>query len=82
IIDAGHPIIGAVFIAGAVMTVMYLTRVFALVFLGKESGYHPEAREGSTVMIGSVMALGVIALILGILIFLPGGLVSAVTEVI
>ncbi len=79
IIDAGHPVLGAVFIAGAVMTVMYLIRLFVLVFLGKPT--HPDKKEGDRVMVGSVLTLGVVSLVLGILIFLPGGLATLVQEV-
>lgn len=79
IIQAGHPVIGAVFIAGAVMTVLYLTRLFVKVFLGKP--VNPNAKEGSPIMVASVVALAVFSLVLGFLIFYPSGLASMVLEV-
>ena len=80
IVDAGHPVIAAVFILGAVMTVLYLTRLFKLVFLGKP--VNPDKKEGDRLMVGSVLTLGIVSLVLGILIFLPDGLASLIQEVV
>lgn len=71
-VDAGQIWIAAVFILGAVMTVMYLTRLFVKVFLGPQS--FPEAKEHSPVMAASVLALGIFALLLGLLIYFPSSL--------
>ncbi len=80
IVSAGHPVLGAVFIAGAVMTVMYLTRLFVKVFLGEQT--FPDAKEGTPCMVGGVLTLGALALVLGFLIFLPSRLAELVTEVL
>lgn len=74
IVDAGHYWIAAVFIVGAVMTVMYLTRLFVKVFLGEQ--LCPEVHEGSKIMVVSVVVLGIVAFVLGIAIFLPTELAS------
>ena len=79
-LDAGQPWIAAVFILGAFMTVFYLSRVFFKVFLGPESDTH--AREKSRAMVGSVVFLGVLALVLGVLITLPAELASRIWEVL
>lgn len=79
IISAGHPAIGAVFILGAVMTVMYLTRLFVKVFLGEPaSNGVSDVREGTPLMVVSVVFLAVLSLALGIFISLPSGLASRI----
>jgi len=80
IVEAGHPILAAVFIFGAVLTVMYLVRVFVRVFLGKPVG--PAAKEGTPEMVGSVLTLAVLALALGFVIFWPSGLAQMIWEAI
>lgn len=80
ILGAGHPILAAVFILGAVMTVMYLLRVFVKVFLGAQT--FPDAHEHTAEMVGSVLALAALALVLGIVIFWPSGLAQMVWEAI
>jgi len=77
-VDAGRPVLAAVFVLGAVMTVMYLLRVFVKVFLGPVT--HPEVREGTSGMVGSVLALAVLSLLLGFVMFLPSGLVTLAME--
>ncbi len=77
-IDAGHPLLAATFLLGAVMTVLYLARVFAKVFLGPET--FPDKKEGTPVMLASVLALAAAALALGFAIDLPGSLAKLVWE--
>jgi NADH:ubiquinone oxidoreductase subunit 5 (subunit L)/multisubunit Na+/H+ antiporter MnhA subunit len=79
-LDAGPPVIAGVFILGAFMTVFYLSRVVFKVFLGPET--HTHAREKTPVMVASVVFLGVVALVLGVLISLPTGLASRIWEVL
>jgi len=78
IMQAGHPVLAAVFIFGAVLTVLYLARVFAKVFLGRET--FPNAKEGTPVMTASVLVLAVVALLLGFAINLPTQLATMVWE--
>ncbi len=74
IVSAGNIAVGIVFIIGAVMTVMYLTRLFVKVFLGKQT--FPDSSEGTPLMVVSVIVLAALSLALGIFISMPSELVS------
>jgi NADH:ubiquinone oxidoreductase subunit 5 (subunit L)/multisubunit Na+/H+ antiporter MnhA subunit len=73
-----------VFIIGAVLTVIYLARLFMRIFLGEpdqsEAGTGTElmVREGSRLMVASVVLLAVLALALGLFINLPAGLAALI----
>jgi proton-translocating NADH-quinone oxidoreductase chain N len=56
--------IAITFLLGAFMTIIYLLRVFAMVFLGQ--GKFQEIREGSPVMVTCVAALALISLAAGV----------------
>ena len=71
---AGHIGVGLVFIAGAVMTVLYLSRFFYKVFLGSVVG--KSHAEGTRGMVICVMSLGVLSLLMGVLIHLPSALAA------
>ncbi len=75
---AGHTWITAVFIIGAVMTVIYLLRLFIKVFFGELS--HPDIKEGSWEMVVSVAILGVLSLLAGIFINIPSQLTTFIVE--
>lgn len=75
IISAGNIALGAVFIAGAVMTILYLTRLFIKVFLGQTVS---EIKEGAPLMVVSVMLLAVLSVALGIFINVPSGFASLI----
>lgn len=66
-----------VFLAGAFLTIIYLLRVFTLVFLGEASAH--QAKEASPVMVASVAALAALSLFSGIFISFPSAIVQAVT---
>jgi formate hydrogenlyase subunit 3/multisubunit Na+/H+ antiporter MnhD subunit len=68
-VQSGHLWITLVFLIGAFMTIVYLMRVFNLVFLGEAKG--ATAREGSATMVGSVASLAALSLVAGILIYYP-----------
>ncbi|MBP7836452.1 MAG: NADH-quinone oxidoreductase subunit L, partial [Candidatus Omnitrophica bacterium] len=57
-----------IYLIGAFMTIIYLFRVFNLVFLGKAN---IPARESSPVMVATVATLAGLSLAAGILIFYP-----------
>jgi NADH:ubiquinone oxidoreductase subunit 5 (subunit L)/multisubunit Na+/H+ antiporter MnhA subunit len=78
-IEAGHPWIAAVFILGAVMTVLYLLRAYYKVFLGESHAEHP-AHEGRGTMEYSVALLAVLSILSGLLIYYPANLVHAIVE--
>jgi formate hydrogenlyase subunit 3/multisubunit Na+/H+ antiporter MnhD subunit len=74
----GHLWIMFTFLVGAIMTIIYLLRVFYMVFLG-EPGKHT-AREGSPVMVISVAALAVLSLAGGFFISIPSHFVLAAIQ--
>ena len=71
--EAGHPWITATFVLGAVMTVLYLSRVYNRVFMGEPVGTG-HSHEGSSTMVGSVAALAMLSIVAGIAINWPGKL--------
>ncbi len=75
-VDAGQTAIAIVFVLGAVMTVLYLLRLFKLVFLGKPT--FPEAREGTPAMVGAAVALAAVSLALGFVMAWPSGLAALI----
>ena len=77
IITAGNVTLGAVFIIGAVMTILYLTRLFIKVFLGESVS---EVKEGAPLMVASVVILAILSVALGVSINLPSGFVSLIEE--
>jgi NADH:ubiquinone oxidoreductase subunit 5 (subunit L)/multisubunit Na+/H+ antiporter MnhA subunit len=78
ILEAGHPVLAGVFLFGAVLTVLYLARVFIKVFFGPQT--FPDAKEGDFLMVASVITLAIVALLLGFAIDLPRSLAAMVWE--
>ena len=73
-IEAGQVAVGLTFVVGAFLTLAYLLRVFAYVFLGDsraEAGGHGLPHEGTPIMVFSVALLAAMALLSGILIQQP-----------
>lgn len=66
----GSLAVTAVFLIGAVMTILYLFRVFFMVFLGDTQ---PAAKEASFSMVFSVVLLAVLSLVSGICVNYPLG---------
>ncbi len=73
-INAGQLAITLAFVAGAVMTILYLFRLFTMVFMGEVKTEAP--REGSPAMVWSVVFLGALSLASGLLVALPAGMVQ------
>jgi proton-translocating NADH-quinone oxidoreductase chain N len=73
--ESGNWLILGLFIASAIMTILYLCRVFMKVFMGEVKT--ALVREGSPVMVAGVLALAVLSLISGILIQFPYAMVTA-----
>ncbi len=74
-VNSGHLVINFIFLIGAFMTVLYLIRLFNLVFMGE-----PHAglvKEGSPTMLASVLTLGALSLASGILVYYPFRVVQA-----
>ncbi|MDD5166267.1 MAG: NADH-quinone oxidoreductase subunit L [Candidatus Omnitrophica bacterium] len=67
-VNSGHLVITALFLVAAFMTILYLFRLFNLIFLGAA---RIPAKEASPIMVFSVAILGALSLIGGILIWYP-----------
>jgi NADH-quinone oxidoreductase subunit L len=72
-VGAGQIAIAAAFVLGACMTILYLLRLFAAVFMGEEKIRAP--REGTAGMVGSVTFLAALSLLSGILVAFPSAFV-------
>jgi NADH:ubiquinone oxidoreductase subunit 5 (subunit L)/multisubunit Na+/H+ antiporter MnhA subunit len=72
--QGGQIITGLFFLGGAFLTIIYLFRVFNLVFLGQEKT--PLAKESSPIMVFSVALLGALSLLSGLLINYPSTFVK------
>jgi len=77
-VSAGHPWIALVFVAGAVLTIIYLIRVFTMVFLGQTR--IKNVKEGSTSMLFSVILLAGLSIAAGIFINYPSSLVQNIVQ--
>ncbi|MDD2716740.1 MAG: proton-conducting transporter membrane subunit, partial [Candidatus Wallbacteria bacterium] len=77
-----HIYVSLMFLFGAVMTIIYLFRIFRLIFLGESKLEHPH-HEGTSIMVFCVALLAVLSLAGGILVNYPGWLVqSAVIQML
>jgi len=79
-VAAGHPWIALAFLVGAVMTIIYLMRVFVLVFLGAPRNGNELPREGTRGMVFSVSLLAALSLVSGILVQVPAGFVQTIVQ--
>jgi len=77
-LETGHLMITLIFLLGAVLTILYLFRVFNLVFLGEAKTL--PVKEGTPVMVFCVAALGIISLLAGIFIQYPNEMVQIITR--
>jgi NADH:ubiquinone oxidoreductase subunit 5 (subunit L)/multisubunit Na+/H+ antiporter MnhA subunit len=73
-VEAGQMTISIVFLVGACMTILYLLRLFAMVFMGEEKIKAP--REGSPAMVGSVVFLAALSLLSGFLVAIPSAFIK------
>ena len=76
-VQTGQPLITAAFLFGAFLTIIYLFRVFNLVFLGEA---RIPAKERSMVMVYSVMVLALLSLAGGLFINYPSGIAMTVVQ--
>lgn len=80
-VNSGHILIAITFLVGAILTIMYLLRIFNMIFLGDAQLVH--AKEGSRTMVVSVALLAVLSLVCGIYIKYPAEFVqSAVKQMV
>ncbi len=68
-VNNGNLWITSIFLVGAFMTIIYLFRVFNMVFMGSPNS--PLVKEGSKTMVFSVMSLAILSFFAGILIYYP-----------
>jgi formate hydrogenlyase subunit 3/multisubunit Na+/H+ antiporter MnhD subunit len=71
---AGHLIIAATFLFGALLTILYLFRVFNLVFMGERKDPSLSITEGSAMMVTCVAVFALLSLLGGIFIRFPNAL--------
>jgi len=76
-VENGQPLITAAFLFGAFLTIIYLFRVFNLVFLGEA---RVPAKEKSRLMVYSVMTLALLSLAGGLFINYPSGVAASVVQ--
>lgn len=79
-VNAGQPWIAAVFVLGAVLTVIYLLRLFVMVFMGDFKGGHELPKEGSKTMVASVVTLAALSVLGGLLIAFPSAFVQQIVQ--
>jgi NADH:ubiquinone oxidoreductase subunit 5 (subunit L)/multisubunit Na+/H+ antiporter MnhA subunit len=70
--------IALTFLVGAFLTILYLFRLFNMVFMGDENT--PSTREGSSIMVASVAVLGILSLLGGIFIKYPASFVQTTVK--
>jgi NADH:ubiquinone oxidoreductase subunit 5 (subunit L)/multisubunit Na+/H+ antiporter MnhA subunit len=76
-VEGGQWVVALVFLVGACMTILYLLRVFKMVFLGEAK---TPAGEGSPIMVASVALLAAMALASGILVTWPSEFAQKAVE--
>jgi len=77
-INEGQTAIAIIFFAGAILTLLYLLRVFMIVFLGEPK--MGQVKEKSATMVSSAAILAVLSLAGGIFIKYPADFVSTVVN--
>lgn len=77
-VETNDIIILIMFFIGAILTMLYLSRLFYKIFLGNEKLTNPQ--EGSSTMVASVLFLAFVGLVLGIMIAYPYDYVSVLAE--
>lgn len=75
---AHEPWIAMTFVIGAILTMIYLLRVFVKVFFGENK--FPEVKEGSITMVSSVVILAVLSILGGIMINYPMDFVNEIAK--
>jgi formate hydrogenlyase subunit 3/multisubunit Na+/H+ antiporter MnhD subunit len=75
---AGDIAIGLTFVVGSFLTILYLFRIFTMIFLGEAKGASDHSgREGSRGMVVSVAALAALALASGLFVKYPAEMVTS-----
>ncbi len=77
-VDAHQSWIALTFIIGAIMTMIYLMRLFVKIFFGEN--HYPDVKEGSFGMVFSVVLLAILSLLGGLLIYYPADFVNMIAK--
>jgi proton-translocating NADH-quinone oxidoreductase chain N len=77
-VNNGQLWISGTFIVGAILTILYLFRVFTMVFMGEAKAN--SAKEGSAVMVFSVALMAVLSLLGGLTVKYPGAFVESTVQ--
>ncbi|MFA6431355.1 MAG: NADH-quinone oxidoreductase subunit L [Candidatus Margulisiibacteriota bacterium] len=77
-VQTNHIILASVYIVGAFMTILYLTRLFSMIFLGEPKGLL--VKEGSFLMVFCVALLAALSLLGGIFINYPFNFMEIVVK--
>jgi proton-translocating NADH-quinone oxidoreductase chain N len=78
-VTSPHLWIAFVFLFGGIMTIVYLLRLFVMIFMGSPRTHH-NVKEGSFSMVSSVAMLGILSLLAGIFINYPADFVYATVQ--
>lgn len=70
-VESGNILVLSLFTIGAIMTLIYLSRLFYLIFLGEHKLSSALPQEGSPAMVASVAVLAFTGIIIGLLITYP-----------
>ena len=77
---SGHAALALTFVLGSFLTILYLLRIFAAIFLGDPRGEVHAAHEGTRGMVASVALLAVLALASGLFVKYPTELARSTVE--
>jgi formate hydrogenlyase subunit 3/multisubunit Na+/H+ antiporter MnhD subunit len=77
-VEAGQTWMAFVFILGAIMTMIYLLRLFISVFMGNVKTQ--PSKEGSSTMLISVSSLAFLSLAAGLLVYYPSALIQNILK--
>ena len=77
-VNTGDMMLSLVFIIGACLTILYLFRIFNMIFLGEAKS--PLAKEGDRTMVISVAFLAVLVIAGGVFISIPSDIAAVITK--
>lgn len=78
-VETNDIIVPSIFFVGAILTMLYLSRLFYKIFLGNEKINAPS--EGSPTMVASVLFLAFVGLVLGVMISYPYSYANTTSEI-
>jgi len=82
LVESGHFYIAILAIIIAIMTILYLMRIFNAIFLGTSTQEMLPVREGTKLMVAIVIILAILSLQMGLFINIPLDFVNAAVNII